>query len=194
MSLNFCIVADSESPRRFLAEELIRSSHRKLLPIGRIRRYWGLDGTRNRSIQSEGVWYLLAVRNAKKEIQLKMGMSWRTIIAALGTAAELVRSTKNLRETINDLGDKREDSSPPPAEQDTQSASTFAELRARMERIEASEANKAELIAKMADQDQVLWNQLQQLAARVDKIFWIAFVALIFSSVLILYELTRLFL
>ena len=42
----------------------------------------------------------------------------------------------------------------------------------------------------MADQDQALWNQLQHLAARVDKLFWIALVALIFSSLLILRELT----
>jgi len=44
----------------------------------------------------------------------------------------------------------------------------------------------------MADQDQALWNQLQHLAARVDKIFWIALVALIFSALLILRELIRL--
>ena len=139
------------------------------------------------------VWYILAVRNAKKEILVKMGMSWRAIIAALGTAAELVRSAKNLRETVSDLGDRREAPSPPPAEQGNQSAVALAELHARMERVEASEAKQAELIAKMADQDQALWNQLQHLAARVDKIFWIALVALIFSSVLILRELIRLF-
>jgi len=65
-------------------------------------------------------------------------------------------------------------------------------MRARVERVEAGEAKQAELIAKMADQDQALWNQLQHLAARVDKIFWIALVALIFSSLLILRELIRL--
>ena len=37
-----------------------------------------------------------------------MGMSWRAIIAALGTTAELVRSAKNLRETVSDLGDRRD--------------------------------------------------------------------------------------
>ena len=36
-----------------------------------------------------------------------MGMSWRAIIAALGTAAELVRSAKNLRETVSELDDRR---------------------------------------------------------------------------------------
>jgi transposase len=61
-----------------------------------------------------------------------------------------------------------------------------------MESVKAREAKQAELLAKMADQDQALWNQLQNLAARVDKIFWIALVALIFSSVLILRELIRL--
>ena len=59
---------------------------------------------------------------------------------------------------------------------------------------EAGEAKQAELLAKMADQDQALWNQLQHLNARVDKIFWIALVALIFSSVLVLRELFRLLL
>ena len=122
-----------------------------------------------------------------------MGMSWRAIIAALGTAAELVRSAKNLRETVSNLGETGKAPSPPPAEQGYQSAAALAELRARLERVEASEAKQAELIAKMADQDQALCNQLQHLAARVDKIFWIALVALIFSSVLILRELIRLF-
>ena len=122
-----------------------------------------------------------------------MGMSWRAIIAALGTAAGLVRSAKNLRETVTDLGETRKAPSPPPFEPGNQSAAAFEEVRARLERLEASEARQAELIAKMADQDQALWNQLQHLAARVDKIFWIAVVALIFSSVLILRELIRLF-
>ena len=121
-----------------------------------------------------------------------MGMSWRAIIAALGTAAGLVRSAKNLRETVADLGETRRAPSPPSAEQGHESAA-LEELRERVERLEASEAKQAELIAKMADQDQALWNQMQHLAARVDKIFWIALVALIFSSVLILRELIRLF-
>jgi hypothetical protein len=121
-----------------------------------------------------------------------MGMSWRAIIAALGTAADLVRSAKNLRETVSDLNDRREVPSPPPPGQGNQAAAALAEMRARMERVEAGEAKQAELIAKMADQDQALWNQLQHLAARVDKIFWIALVALIFSSLLILRELIRL--
>ena len=121
-----------------------------------------------------------------------MGMSWRAIIAALGTAAELVRSAKNLRETVTDRGETRKAPSPPPFEQGNHSAAAFEEVRARLERLEASEARQAELIAKMADQDQALWNQLQHLAARVDKIFWIALVALIFSAVLILSELIRL--
>ena len=121
-----------------------------------------------------------------------MGMSWRAIIAALGTAAELVRSARNLRDTVGDLGETRKAPSPPPAELGHESAAALAELRARMERLEASEAQQAELIAKMADQDQALWNQLQGLAARVDRIFWMALVALIFSSVLILRELIRL--
>jgi predicted nuclease with TOPRIM domain len=122
-----------------------------------------------------------------------MGMSWRAIIAALGTAAGLVRSAKNLRETVADLGETRRAPSPPFAEQGHESAAALEELRARLERLEANEARQAELIAKMADQDQALWNQLQHLAARVDKIFWIALVALIFSSVPILRELIRLF-
>ena len=122
-----------------------------------------------------------------------MGMSWRAIIAALGTAAGLVRSAKNLRETVADLGETRRAPSPPSAEQGHESAAALEELRARLERLEANEARQAELIAKMADQDQALWNQLQHLAARVDKIFWIALVALIFSSVPILRELIRLF-
>jgi predicted nuclease with TOPRIM domain len=121
-----------------------------------------------------------------------MGMSWRAIIAALGTAAEMVRSAKNLRETVTDLGDKPR-TSPPPTNQGHESTAALEELRARLERLEASEARQAELIAKMADQDQALWNQLQYLAVRVDRIFWIALVALIFSSVLILRELLRLF-
>jgi hypothetical protein len=122
-----------------------------------------------------------------------MGMSWRAIIAALGTAADLVRSAKNLRETVTDLSGERKAASPPPAQQDGQSAAALGEVRARLERLEANEARQAELIAKMADQDQALWNQLQHLAARVDKIFWIALVALILSSVLILRELIHLF-
>jgi len=156
---------------------------------------WGPVGWNPKQIDPKrgNVWYLLAIRNAKKETLVKMGMSWRAIIAALGTAAELVRSAKNLRETVSDLSDRREAPSPPPAEQGNQSAAALAELHARMERVEAIEAKQAELIAKMADQDQALWNQLQRLAARVDKIFWIALVALIFSSVLILRELIRLF-
>ena len=121
-----------------------------------------------------------------------MGMSWRAIIAALGTAAELVRSAKNLRETVSDLDDRRKVPYLPPPEQGNQAAAALAEMRARMERVEAGEAKQAELIAKMADQDQVLWKQLEHLAARVDKIFWIALVALIFSSLLILRELIRL--
>ena len=121
-----------------------------------------------------------------------MGMSWRAIIAALGTAAELVRSAKNLRETVSDLNDKREVLSPPPPEQGNQSAAELAEMRARIERVEAGEAKQAELIAKMADQDQALWNQLQQLAARLDRIFWIALVGLILSALLILRELIHL--
>jgi transposase len=121
-----------------------------------------------------------------------MGMSWRAIIAALGNAAELVRSAKNLRETVSDLGDRREAPSPPPAEQRNEVAAALAAMHARMESVKAGEAKQAELLAKMADQDQALWNQLQNLAARVDKIFWIALVALIFSSVLILRELIRL--
>jgi len=122
-----------------------------------------------------------------------MGMSWRAIIAALGTAAELVRSTKNLRETVTDLRGERKVPSPPPAQQDSQSVAAIEEVRASLERLEANEARQAELIARMADQDQALWNQLQHLAARVDKIFWIALIALIFSSVLILRELIHLF-
>ena len=122
-----------------------------------------------------------------------MGMSWRAIIAALGTATELVRSAKNLRETVSDAGDRREAPSAPPAEPGNQLAATLAELHARMGRVEASEAKQAELMAKMADQDQALWNQVQHLAARVDKLFWIALVALILSSGLMLRELIRLF-
>ena len=122
-----------------------------------------------------------------------MGMSWRAIIAALGTAAELVRSAKNLRETVSDLGGRAEGTASPPPSQGNQSAAAIEEVRASLERLEANEAKQAELIARMADQDQALWNQLQHLAARVDKIFWIALVALIFSSVLILRELIRLF-
>jgi transposase len=121
-----------------------------------------------------------------------MGMSWRAIIAALGTAAELVRSAKNLHETVSDLGDRREAPSLSPAKQSDEGAAALAALHVRMEGVEAGEAKQAELLAKMADQDQALWNQLQHLAARVDKIFWIALVALIFSSVLILRELIRL--
>jgi hypothetical protein len=124
-----------------------------------------------------------------------MGMSWRAIIAALGTAAELVRSAKNLRETVADLGETRKApaASPPSAEPGYAATAAVEELRARTERLEASEARQAELIAKMADQDQALWNQLQGLAARVDRIFWMALVALILSSALILCELIRLF-
>jgi hypothetical protein len=124
-----------------------------------------------------------------------MGMSWRAIIAALGTAAELVRSAKNLRETVADLGETRKapSPSPPPTEPGYAATAAVEELRARTERLEASEARQAELIAKMADQDQALWNQLQGLAARVDRIFWMALVALILSSALILCELIRLF-
>ena len=121
-----------------------------------------------------------------------MGMSWRAIIGALGTAADLVRSARNLRETVSDLSDRREALPPPPPEQGNQAAAVLAEMGARMDRVEAGEAKQAELIAKMADQDQALWNQLQHLAARVDKIFWIALVALIFSSLLIIRELIRL--
>ena len=121
-----------------------------------------------------------------------MGMSWRAVIAALGTATELVRSAKNLRETVSDLGDRREAPSRPPAEQSNEAAGALAAMHARMEKVEASEAKQAELLAKMADQDQAQWNQLQHLAARVDKIFWIALVALFFSFVLILSELIRL--
>ena len=121
-----------------------------------------------------------------------MGMSWRAIIAALGNAAELVRSAKNLHETASDLGDRWEAPSPPLAEQSNEVAAALAAMRARMESVKAGEAKQAELLAKMADQDQALWNQLQNLTARVDKIFWIALVALIFSSVLILRELIRL--
>jgi hypothetical protein len=121
-----------------------------------------------------------------------MGMSWRAIIAALGTAADLVRSAKNLRETVSDLGDRREAPSPPPAGQSNEAAAAFAAMHARMERVEAGEAKQAELLAKMADQDQAQWNQLRHLAARVDKIFWIALVALIFCFLLILRELIRL--
>ena len=123
-----------------------------------------------------------------------MGMSWRAILAALGTAAELVRSAKNLRETVTDLGETRKAPSPPPFEPGNPSAAAFAEVRERLERLEASEARQAELMANMADQNHALWNQLQHLAARVDKIYWIALGALIFSSVLILRELIRLFL
>ena len=122
-----------------------------------------------------------------------MGMSWRAVIAALGTATELVRSAKNLRETVSDLGDRREAPSRPPGEQSNEAAAALAAMDARVERVEAGEAKQAELLAKMADQDQALWNQLQHLAASLDKIFWIALVALIFSSVLILRELIRLF-
>ena len=122
-----------------------------------------------------------------------MGMSWRAIIAALGTAADLVRSARNLRETVTDAGDARKAPAPPPAPQDSYSAAAIEEVRARLERIEANEARQAELIAKMADQDQAVWNQLQHLAARVDRIFWIALAALILSSVLILRELFHLF-
>jgi hypothetical protein len=122
-----------------------------------------------------------------------MGMSWRAIIAALGTAAELVRSTKNLRETVTDLRGERKVPSSPPAYQDSPSAAAIEEVRARLERLEANEARQAELIARMADQDQALWNQLQHLAASVDRIFWIALVALILSSALILRELIHLF-
>jgi hypothetical protein len=123
----------------------------------------------------------------------EMGMSWRAIIAALGTAAGLVRSAKNLRETVADLGETRKAPSPPSAGPGNPAAAAVEELRARLEMLEANEARQAELIAKMADQDQALWNQLQHLAARVDKILWIALVALIFSSVLILREIIRLF-
>jgi hypothetical protein len=122
-----------------------------------------------------------------------MGMSWRAIIAALGTAADLVRSAKSLRETVTDLGGERKVASPTPARQDSQSVAAIEEVRARLERLEGNEARQAELVAKMADQDQALWNQLQHLAARAEKIFWIALAALIFSSVLILRELIRLF-
>jgi alkylation response protein AidB-like acyl-CoA dehydrogenase len=121
-----------------------------------------------------------------------MGMSWRAIIGALGTAAELVRSAKNLHETVSDLGDRREASSRPPAGQSNDAAATLAAMHARMERVEAGQAKQAELLEKMANQDQARWNELQHLAARVDKIFWVALVALIFSSVLILRELIRL--
>jgi hypothetical protein len=138
------------------------------------------------------MWYVYPVREAKKEFLVSMGMSWRAIIGALGTAAELVRSAKNLRETVSDLGDRREVPSPPPAEHGNEAAVALAAMHARMERVEAGEAKQTELLAKMADQDQALWNQLQHLAARVNKIFWIALVALIFSSVLILRELIRL--
>ena len=122
-----------------------------------------------------------------------MGMSWRAIIAALGTAADLVRSAKNLRETVTDLRGERTISSPPPAQQDSSSVAAIEEVQANLERLEANVATQAELIAKMADQDQALWNQLQHLAARVDKIFWMALLALIFSSVLILRKLIHLF-
>ena len=122
-----------------------------------------------------------------------MGMSWRAIIAALGTAAELVRSAKNVRETVTDLRGERKVPSPPPAQQESPSAAAIEEVRASLERLEANEARQAELMARMADQDQAMWNQLQHLAARVEKIFWIALVALIFSSALILRELIRLF-
>ena len=122
-----------------------------------------------------------------------MGMSWRAIIAALGTAADLVRSAKNLRETVTDQGDTRKAPAPPPAQQGSPSMAAIEELRARLERLEVNEARQAELIAKMADQDQALWNQLQHLAAKVDKIYWIALFALIFSSGLIVRELIRLF-
>ena len=122
-----------------------------------------------------------------------MGMSWRAIIAALGTAAELVRSTKNLRETVTDLRGEREVPTPPPAQQDSQSVAAIEEVRVSLERLEANEARQAELIARMADQSQAQWNQLQQLAVRLDKVFWIALVALILSCVLILRELIHLF-
>jgi len=121
-----------------------------------------------------------------------MGMSWRAIIAALGTATELVRSAKNLRETVSDLSGRREEPSPLPAEQRNEAAAALAAMHARVERVEAGEAKQAELLAKMADQDQALWNQLQHLASRLDKIFWMALVALIFSTLLILRELIRL--
>src|SRR5664279_6086770 len=93
-----------------------------------------------------------------------MGMSWRAIIAASGNAAELVRSAKNLHETVSDLGDRREAPSPPPAEQRNEVAAALAAMHARMESVKAREAKQAELLAKMADHDQALWNQLQNLS------------------------------
>jgi hypothetical protein len=126
-----------------------------------------------------------------------MGMSWRAIIAALGTAAELVRSAKSLRDTVEDLRETQRAPAPSraplEAEPSYASAAVVDELRVRMERLEASEARQSELIAKMADQDEALWNQLRALAARFNRVFWMALVALILSSILILRELIRLF-
>ena len=119
-----------------------------------------------------------------------MGMSWRAIIAALGTAADLVRSARNLHETVSDLRDRREPSSPPL--EPGNPAAALAEIHAKMERLEATQGKQAKILAKMADQDQALWNQVQQLAARVDKVFWIALAALILSSLLVLREIIRL--
>ena len=120
-----------------------------------------------------------------------MGLTWRTIIAALGTAAELVRSAKTLRESVAELRDESQPPSAPQLVRGTESSAELDELRLRIERLEANETRQAELVSRMADQDQALSDGLQLLAARVDKLLWVAIIALVLSSTLLLIEIFR---
>jgi len=120
-----------------------------------------------------------------------MGLTWRTIIAALGTAAELVRSARTLREGVAELRDESKPSSAPVLLTGAESTAELNELRLRIERLERNETRQAELVARMADQIQALSGGLQLLADRVDKLLWVSVIALVLSSTFFLVELFR---
>lgn len=123
-----------------------------------------------------------------------MGLTWRTILMALGTATELVRSAKTLRESVEDLREKRKPEPLPPLPANADADTVFEDLRARVARLETNESRQAELVARLAEQTQTLTKGLQLLAARVEKVYWMAFAALGLAVLLALIGLSWIFL
>jgi len=121
-----------------------------------------------------------------------MGLTWRAILLALGTATELARSAKTLRDSVEDLQGRRK--AEPPYRPALEGNLYADEWRSRVERLESNEARQAELVTKMAEQNQALSNGLQLLATRMEKVYWMAFAALGLAILLALAGLYWIFL
>ena len=107
----------------------------------------------------------------------------------LKDAPKLANSARQLYQTIG----KRDRGASPTTEAEglSEVSAGVRELRSRVERLEAGEETRAELLSRMAVQEEALSRGLQGVAARLTVLLWVSVGALALAAVAVVLSIVR---